>query len=82
MNRLKGELRVTKIQLKKMQQKEKLIGTMQTGYEEEKTVLVKEKEELQAMLESTRDQLKLEGEAKLQAQFTASKAREGEFASS
>jgi len=76
-NRLKGELRVTKIQLKKTQHKEKIMSSIQTGFEEEKTMMLKEKEELHAMLESTRDQLKLEGEAKLQAQFTASKAREG-----
>ena len=76
-SRLKGELRVSRIQLKKFQQKEKLMSTLQAGYEEEKGGLIKEQQELKTMLDSTRDQLRREGEVKLQAQFTAAKAREG-----
>ncbi len=62
-----------------MQQNEKRLSTRHDEHEEEKTGLLKEKEELRTMLESTREQLKLEGEVKLQAQLTAAKAREGKL---
>lgn len=76
-SQLQDEVSSLKSQLKSSKQRIKQLQEVKGGWEDKKASLLSEVQEVKGLLETTRDQLKREGEARMMALKDASRAKHG-----